>query len=240
MKFAFISFLILVSLVITSCGQPRTSKTKEIVKSAREDNAATLGSYTAYHTMYEYTDSIGNSLVFKNSFPKGELYTAPNGVKYVKAMFWTQIINNTNSPLELAIKFSGDSYDFLDSTGNSVIRSYKLLVPPDTMTLEKERLRNFGLTNIGDFVSKSIDMPTLLRRTIHPKESSGVYVIRLAVMQKSDSEPVKIKPKGGGVTRAGFSLKGQNLIYTLNGKEFPGGNINLKHLTLKDHRKVGI
>ncbi|PWV56825.1 hypothetical protein [Chitinophaga sp. S165] len=240
MKFAFISFLTLISLVITSCGQPHTDRTIEKVKSASKDNATSIRSYTGYHTMYEYTDSSGNSLVIKNSFPKGELYTGPNGEKYVKAIFWTQVTNNADVPLELSINFSGNTYDFLDSTGSSVVRSYKLLVPPDTMTLGKESLLNFGLTNIDDFVRKSIDKPTSLRRTINPKESSGVYLIRLAIMQKADSLQVKTKARGGGVTRAGFSLKGQNLIYTLNGKEFPGGNINLKYLTLKDHRKVGI
>ncbi|MDQ8052288.1 MAG: hypothetical protein REI78_04640 [Pedobacter sp.] len=113
------------------------------------------------------------------------------------------------------------------------------MVPPDTMTLNKESLRNFGLTDIGAFVSNRIDHPTSLKRIINPNKTSGVYVIRLFMMQKSGSEKLKWV-KGGGVTRAGFSFKGQNLIYTLNGKEFSAGNINFKHLTLKNYRKVGI
>lgn len=36
-----------------------------------------------------------------------------------------------------------------------------------------------------------------------------------------------------GTTRAGFSLKGQNLFYTLNGKEIQCGRVNLKNLMLK-------
>ena len=168
------------------------------------------------------------------------MYTAPNGEKYVKAIFWTQVTNNTDAPLELSINFSENTYDFLDSTGSSIARSYKLLVPPDTMKLDRDGLLNFGLSDIGAFVIKSIDKPTSLKRTINPDESRGVYVIRIAIMQKEDIENPQVKPRTGGVTRAGFSLIGENLIYTLNGKKYPAGYINFKHLTLKNHRKVDI
>ncbi|MDQ8052289.1 MAG: hypothetical protein REI78_04645 [Pedobacter sp.] len=108
MKGFSISTLMLVFIVMMSCGQ----QSKNDAKTSKNDKATSTISYTGYHTMYEYIDSIGNTLVIKNSFPKGEWYTAPNGKKYVKAIFWTQIENNTNRPLELAINFSGDSITF--------------------------------------------------------------------------------------------------------------------------------
>lgn len=56
-------------------------------------------------------------------------------------------------------------------------------------------------------------------------------VIRLFLIPKSGSQGVK--DDGNGTTRAGFSLKGQNLFYTLNGKEIHCGKVNLKNLMLK-------
>ena len=43
----------------------------------------------------------------------------------------------------------------------------------------------------------------------------------------------EVPGKCDGTTRAGFSLKGQNLFYTVNGKEIHCGSINLKNLMLK-------
>lgn len=64
------------------------------------------------YTKYEYTDSVGKSLIIENSFPRGGTkYTDPNGEKYVYAIFWTRISNETDNPLELKIDFSVDSYE---------------------------------------------------------------------------------------------------------------------------------
>jgi hypothetical protein len=77
-----------------------------------------------------------------------------------------------------------------------------------------------------------------LKRTINPKESSGFYVVRLLIKPKSGWQ--KIKDDGNGTTRAGFSLKGQDLLYTLNGKEIHCGKVNLKNLVLQKYTKTGL
>jgi hypothetical protein len=87
-------------------------------------------------------------------------------------------------------------------------------------------------------LENSIDKPSSLKRTIHPKESSGFYVVRLLIKPKSGWQSVKRdsnihRNSEYGTTRAGFSLKGQNVFYTLNGKEILCGSINLKNLILK-------
>jgi hypothetical protein len=171
------------------------------------------------YSKYEYTDSIGRSLIIQNSLPRGGLkYTDRNGDVYVYAVFWTRITNETDNPLELKIDFPVDSYEIPFLPG----KYFKILVPPDTMTLDKEPVFNYGLTDLGSFLDKSIHKSSSLKRTINPKESSGFYVVMLCLIEGAH-----------GTLRTGLSLKGQNLFYRINDKEIHCGSINLKNLMLK-------
>lgn len=185
-----------------------------------------------FHTNYEYTDAAGNSLIIQNSFPRGDTYTDPDGREYTRAVFWTRIINETDNALEMTINFSGDSYELPGSVGSSVSRYFKIILPSDTMARNKEHLYNYGLTDLDSFLVNNINKPSSLKRTINPKGSSGIYVVRLLLKPRSDRPGVK--DDGNGTTRAGFSLKGQDLFYALNGKEIHCGRINLKNLTLQE------
>ena len=91
------------SVFFTSCGgQNKTDLPKEKIKSETKDASTSRWIYTKF----EYTDSIGKSLIVQNSFPKGGTkYTDPNGDVYGYAIFWTRIINETDNPLELMIDF---------------------------------------------------------------------------------------------------------------------------------------
>ena len=131
MIYTHVYALFLMLVFCTSCGgQNKTDLPKENTKPETKD---TVPSYRFndpnFHTKYEYTDSIGKSLIIQNSFPRGELYTDPNGNEYAKATFWTRIINETDNPLELTIEFSGDSYEFPSSVGSSVGGYYKIILP---------------------------------------------------------------------------------------------------------------
>ena len=223
--------LFLMSVFLNSCGQNQTNSPKDNIKSETKDIVTSPGSNEKYHTKYEYTDSIGKSLIIQNSFPKGEKYTDPNGKGYFKSIFWTRIINETDNPFELTIDFSGDSYELPSSVGSSVDNYRNIILPSDTMTHDKEDLFNYGLTDLDSFLGNSIHKPSSLKRTINPKESSGFYVVLLFIKPKSGWQ--RVKGDGNGYTRAGFSLKGQNLFYTLNGKEIHCGSINLKNLMLR-------
>lgn len=77
---------------------------------------------------------MGNRLIIHNSFPKGGMkYTDPNGEVYGYVVFWTQITNETTNPIELKINFPLDSFEFPSPSG----RYQKLLLPSDTMTIDK-------------------------------------------------------------------------------------------------------
>jgi len=204
----------------TSCdGQNKPAPQKEKTKSENKDIVIPTGSNEKYHTKYEYTDSMGKRLIIQNSFPRGGTkYTDPNGKVYVYAVFWTRMINGTDNPLELKINFPVDSYEVPSSPG----KYFKILVPPDTMTLDKELLFNYGLADLKSFLDNNIHKSSTLKRTINPKESSGFYVVMLCSIKEAH-----------GTLRTGLSLKGQNIFYRINDKEILCGSVNLKNLMLQ-------
>ena len=122
----------------------QTRPPKENIKSETKDIVTSPGSNeNNINTKYEYTESNGARLIIQNSFPKSGInYTDPNGKKYIYAVFWTRIINETFDPLELTIDFPVDSFEVPSSSGNYM----KLLLPSDTMTIDKEPLYDYGLT----------------------------------------------------------------------------------------------
>lgn len=169
-------------------------------------------------TKYVYNNSTGSNLIIQNSLPRGgQKYTDPSGKVYIYAVFWTRIINETDNPLELKIEFPLDSQELPSSPS----RYFKILLPSETMTLNKADSFNYGLTDLESFLDNSIHKPSSLKRTINPKESSGFYVVTLF-------------NKGvDGTLRTGLSLKQQNLFYRINDKEIHCGKINLKKLVLR-------
>ncbi len=99
----------------TSCGgQNQTDFPKEKIKSGTKDKVTSYGSNEkAIDTKYEYTESNGERLIIQNGFLRNKInYTNTDGKKYVYAVFWTQIVNETANPLELTIDFPLDSTEF--------------------------------------------------------------------------------------------------------------------------------
>jgi len=223
--------LFLMSVFLNSCGQNQTNSPKENIKAETKEIVISPGpNESDIPSKYQYTDSIGKRLIIQNSFPRGGIkYTDSNGEIYVYAVFWTRIINETDNPLELKIHFPVDSYEVPSLPG----KYYKILVPPDTMTLDKEPLFNHGLTHLESFLDNSIHKPSSLKRTINPKESSGFYVVMLCLVEGAH-----------GTVRTGLGLKAQNLFYRIkvdgsksnsktSDKEIHCGSINLKNLMLR-------
>lgn len=185
-------------------------------KNGQSHKPSTKRNENIFNTRYEYTESNGARLIIQNSFPKSGInYSDPNGKKYVYAVFWTQIINETFDPLELTIDFPLDSFEITSSSGNYM----RLLIPSDTMTIDKQPLYDYGLT-IKSFLDNNRYKSPLLKRTINPKGSSTFYVVTLC------------NHGVDGTIRAGLSLKEQNLFYRVNDKEIDCGKINLKNLRL--------
>lgn len=193
-------------LALYSCNQKKKSTPDNV-------NVKAVISTKYVDTEYKYPDAAKTDLIIQNSMPKSGIhYTDPKGKKYVYAVFWTQITNKTNKTLEINIDFPVDSFEFPPSSGNY----FKLLLPSDTITLQKRDLYDYGL-KIKPFLDHNIHKASSLKRTINPNESSGFYVVPLS-------------NRGTNSTlRTGFRLKGQNLYYRINNKEIPCGKINWKN-----------
>lgn len=215
-------FLMLVGC--TSCGGQTTRDfSQERLASVTSDTVAVPGTAETYHTKFEYTYASGKRVIIQNSFPRGEQYTDAQGNRYAKTIFWTRIINETDSPLHITLNFSGDTYAFPNYVRSSQLAQHHIMIPPDTLMPGAERSGNYGFRDAESFLAERIHKPSSLKRTINPNESTGFYVIRLLQVT-----PDVVPSRARGVkmnTRAGFTLEGQNLFYTFNGKEIPCGTI---------------
>ena len=179
----------------------------------------TIYSDTAYHISTNKHSSIPSTAQFEeskvaiiqNSFPKGGLrYTHSTGRNFVYAIFWTRVINKTDTPLELTMNFPADSFA-IPQTDTYV----KLFLPPDTMTFDKESLFDYGL-DLKSFLDTGFNKPTMLQRTINPKEECLFYIATL------------YNRGVDGVVRAGLFLKEKDFFYRITGIETSCGQIVLK------------
>jgi len=219
---------ILATIGLFSCKQSSTAN-QNIVDTPKLSSPKTVQSQEPYQslidTRYEYSYTEGGRVLIENSLSKGEQYTDPNGNEYFKTIFWSRIFNETDDSLELKIDFPGDSYEVRALPG----KYFKILVLPDTMSVDKVPLFNYGI-DLKSFIDNSFHKPSSWKQHINPKGSSGFYVVVLF-------------DKGvGGPIRTGLSIKGQNLFYRVSRldampahslmveKEINCGSINLKNL----------
>lgn len=228
---------VLISILITaelfSCEQANRS-TPETVETETATSVKNVQNNKDIYTNYKYTDSNGDSVTVQNGFPRGGLkYNDPTGKEYSYALFWSRIINETDKPLELRIDFPVDLYEIPGLSGNY----YKVLVPPDTFTIDKVSLYDYGLIDLKSLLDKNILKPSLIKRTIYPKESSGFYTIILS--HTTEGAP-------HFTLRTELNLHGQSLFYKvsrfdntsthslMDEKQISCGSISLKDLTLKN------
>lgn len=188
------------------------TKTLDSIKNVKSQKPLTNHNEKDINTKYEYTESNGARLIIQNSFPKSTInYTDPNGNKYIYAVLWTRIINETFDPLELTIDFPLDSFEIPSSSGNYM----KLLLSSDPFN-------DYG--TLKSFLDNNRYKSSSLKRTINPKGSSTFYFVTLR-----NNKPVLSNRVTGGTIRAGLSLKEQNLFYRINDKEIHCGKINLRN-----------
>jgi hypothetical protein len=150
-----------------------------------------------------YSETTTNGVIIQNSFPKGGPYTGPTKkhFNYSHLVFFTRVINKTETPLELTINFSADSIAIPYSADTFV----KLFLPPDTMTLDKQFLFDYGVTDL-----ESLQKPTMFHKTISPKEECLFYVVAIFYQTRSTAQN---QQRGGN--RAELVLEGPDLFYRM-------------------------
>ncbi len=180
MKLLFTSTLL--TICLTGIGQTLPIKTLTFYPGTYIDTEAL------------YTDSTGLIVIIQNSLPKGGAYTDPTGKKFGYRVFWTRIINQSATPLQITISFPG----------HSPTKDFMVFLPSDTMSIEKEGLVDYGVTGLKSFLDADLDKPTSLQRTIAPNQAVLFYTGTLST-------------KAYGAARAAIVVKDQNLFYRING-----------------------
>ena len=144
-------------------------------------------------------DSKGNTAMVTNSLPKGGggvVYQ--NGKKYGYVVFWTRMSNQSATPIELKLKFP-------DVTFFKPPESYvKIVLPKESMNIEKEQLFDYGLTNLQSLINDESNQLSILKKKIGPKEDYFFYVT------------VFIHIDGSGSARAKFELNDKELFYKIS------------------------
>jgi hypothetical protein len=143
-------------------------------------------------------DSKGNTAMVTNSLPKGGGVVYQNGKKYGYVVFWTRMSNQSATPIELKLKFP-------DITFFKPPESYvKIVLPKESMNIEKEQLFDYGLTNLQSLLNDESNQLNILKKKIGPKEDYFFYVT------------VFIHIDGSGSARAKFELNDKELFYKIS------------------------
>lgn len=145
-----------------------------------------------------YTDSKGNLVKFIHSLPRGGGQVFHKGKKYGYVVFWTRVINQSATPIELQVKFPAVTYF---KSPESYIH---LVLPRETMNNDKVQLFDYGLTNLQSILNDETNQLSNLQKKIGPKQEHVFYIT------------VFIHIERNGAARAKFELKGQDLFYKIS------------------------
>ncbi|MEO1257008.1 MAG: hypothetical protein AAFY41_19295, partial [Bacteroidota bacterium] len=154
-------------------------------------------------TMNWYSETRTNGVAIQNSYPKGGRCTQPleNKFNCSYLVFFTRVENQTNDPLELSVTFSPDPIPIPHSSETFM----RLVLPTDTMTLEKQSLSSYGITELPP-----LNASPPFKRTLNPQEDCLFYVVAIFYQ----TEAGKWSQERGG-NRAELVLKGQDLFYKM-------------------------
>ncbi|SNR14712.1 hypothetical protein [Tenacibaculum jejuense] len=150
-----------------------------------------------------YSESNNNGIILQNSFPKGGLYKGSKKeyFNYSCLVFFSRVINQTKKTVELTVDFPTDKIGIPNSPNTFV----KLFLSSDKMSLEKQSLFNYGLTDFD-----TLDDSTIVQKTIQPNEDHLFYVIAIFFQTKNDA-----KNENRGGNRTELVLREDNLYYKM-------------------------
>jgi hypothetical protein len=154
------------------------------------------------------TETDYKGIIIQNSFPRGDGYRDSKGKVYSVVIFWTRIINRSKRSIELLIDFKADS---LVNPAMGDLYS-KLFLPPDSMTLDKNPLYGYGITDLKSVLDNRADEPTSLHRKILPDQD---YMFRVGMFSDRNSNKIADSEQRNYVLRSGLVLKKEDLIYII-------------------------
>jgi len=149
----------------------------------------------------KHKDSKGNSVMMTNSLPKGGGVVYQNGKKYGYVVFWTRMSNQSATPIELKVKFP--EVTFFKSPDSYI----KIVLPKETMKIEKVQLFDYGLTNFQSLLNDESNQLGILQKKISLKEDYLFYVTVFIHIEGSGP---------AGPARAKFELNDKELLYKIS------------------------
>jgi hypothetical protein len=173
-------------------------------------------------------------IIIENSLPKGGgRYTDSTGKTFGYSIIWTRVINETTAPLELTINFPSDSFAIPPSHDYA-----KFFLPPGTMTFDKEIQYMYGVTDFESFLDSAFNKPSMVQRTINPKEEYFFYTAMVSYRASNQAGVTRRKPGMREApirpARSGYILKEQHLFYKdnivpqLDSASIPWGHVVVK------------
>lgn len=189
---------ILIAICLTANGQTLKTKRAGTFRVDTLPQVLTYDPLTQIDTEIRYTDSAERGVVIQNSGPRGGRgFTDTKGIKFGYRLFWTRVINESTTPLELTVNFPADSFSL------SAPDSYmKVFLPPDTLILDKKASLDYD-ASLKMAYEALLHTPPKFQRTINPREAFRFYFVVLR------------HHPGGATPRGGFALKGQELFYRI-------------------------
>lgn len=176
-----LSICILTTISLSAAGQPATER-KWIDSEVK------------------YTHPSGMVIAVQNSLPRGGgRYTDSTGTTYSYVIFWFRVANESTKPAELAVRFSADPYKIFPSPDSYI----RVFLPPDTMTVEKIQIGDYGLTRLQAFLNEQFARPGSFHKRINPNETCMFYVPVLLYQVR-------------GTTRAALVLNGDDLFFKIS------------------------
>ncbi|MFB9107705.1 hypothetical protein [Flavobacterium gyeonganense] len=235
MKKTLLTILILGGIGFFSCKQS-SKPTKDITKKETSDSTKNIQNKEIFndkdiYSQFEYLDNKDKKIIIQNGLPRGGMkYTDAKGDVYNYAVFWTNIINETDHTFELNFNIPLNAFEVPSLPG----KYYEVIIPEDTMTIKKFPVYLYGLKNLESFLDDNVHKLSHSKRIIKPKESTAFYFVILCLVDGAH-----------GTMRTGLSIKKENLFYKIkidgsnsnsksNEKEVNFGHINLKNLRIKE------
>ncbi len=150
-----------------------------------------------------YSETNNNGIIIQNSYPKGGPYTGAteNHFNHSSLVFFTRVANTTNEAIEMTMNFSADSIAIPNSPGTYM----KIFLPSDTMSFEKEKLYNYGVSHLNSF-----NTPTGFCKIIEAHEEYLFYVVTIFYQISKD-----LTDQYRGGNRAELVMENQVLYYNM-------------------------
>ncbi len=198
---AGIIIVLLVAVGIHSCGQNRETETA-VADPVIGVNTSSMGTEidSFVHTEFRYTDSAGLDLTIQNSYPRGGPYTDLYGNRSGYGVFWTHIVNEADTSVEILIDFPTDALRLFPEPESYL----KLFLPPGVMSSDKVTLMNYGAMGLKHHLDSGLNQDGKLHRIIAAGDEWYFYT------------GILFRLPSNGPVRTGLELKGQDLFYRIS------------------------